>query len=36
VACIILGTIVIGSVAFYEKRRTDLATVMKKLKQWQR
>jgi hypothetical protein len=36
VACIILGSIVIGSVAFYEKRRTDLATVMKNLKQWQR
>jgi hypothetical protein len=36
VACIILGTIVIGSVAFYEKRRTDLATVVRNLKQWQR
>ncbi len=36
VACIILGSIVIGSVAFYEKRRTDLAAVVKNLKQWQR
>ena len=36
VACIILGAIVIGSVAFYEKRRNDLAAMMKNLKQWQR
>ena len=35
-ACIILGAIVIGSVAFYEKRRTDLAAVVRNLKQWQR
>jgi hypothetical protein len=36
VACIILGTIVLGSLAFYEKRRTDLALVVRNLKQWQR